>query len=184
MHTDLNVERLSPPAVSLNWGIGLPWYGVRTRSNHERIAAMVLSGKGYESYLPLYSVRRRGTNGTAAKTELPLFPGYLFCRFDVKKRLPILMTTGVLSVLGSGNEPLAIPEEEIEKVKAILRSGLASQPCANLQEGQRVRVIDGSLAGVEGMLVKKKSQFRMVICISTLERSISVEIDGVRLAAI
>jgi transcriptional antiterminator NusG len=184
MHTELIVPRFSPPVSSLNWGVGLPWYGVRTRSNHERIAAMVLSGKGYESYLPLYSIRRRGTNHTPAKTELPLFPGYLFCRFDVKKRLPILMTTGVLSVLGSGNEPLAIPEEEIEKVKAILRSGLAAQPCANLKEGQRVRVTDGSLAGVEGILVKKKSQSRMVISVGTLQRSISVEIDGVRLAAI
>jgi transcription antitermination factor NusG len=117
------------------------------------------------------------------EVELPLFPGYVFCRFDAKKRLPILMTTGVISVLGFGKEPAPIPDEEIEAVKAILRSGLPAEPCAFLREGQRVRVIHGSLDGVEGILVKKKNQCRMVISVAMLQRSISVEIEGDWLAA-
>jgi transcription antitermination factor NusG len=118
------------------------------------------------------------------KSERPLFPGYVFCRFDAKKRLPILTTTGVISVLGFGREPAAIPDDEIEVVKAVLRSGVPAEPCAYLREGQRVRVTSGSLEGVEGLLVKKKNQCRMVISVTMLQRSISVEIEGERLAAL
>ena len=160
-----------------------PWYGIRTRSNHERVAAMVLSGKGYDPYLPVYRVRHRRAD-SVIQSEHPLFPGYVFCRFEATKRLPILMTTGVISVVGYGKEPVAIPDEEIEAVKAVLRSGLPAEPCAYLREGQRVRVTTGSLEGVEGILVKKRNEFRMVVSVTMLQRSISVEIDGDRLAAI
>lgn len=162
----------------------LPWYGIRTRSNHERVAAIVLQGKGYEPYLPVYSIRRRQVGKALVESQLPLFPGYVFCRFDAKKRLPILMTTGVISVVGIGKEPAAIPDEEIEAVQAVLRAGLTAEPCAFLREGQRVRVTDGSLAGVEGFLVKKKNECRMVISVTMLQRSISVEIEGERLVAV
>jgi transcription antitermination factor NusG len=177
------------PSISVHSGLDLPvgplpWYGVRTRSNHERVAALVLRGKGYDPYLPLYSLRRRRADDTVVESELPLFPGYVFCRFDAKKRLPILMTTGVISVVGFGKEPAPIPDEEIEAITAVLRSGLPAEPCAYLREGQRVRVTNGSLDGVEGILVKKKSQLRMVVSVTMLQRSISVEIDGDRLVAI
>jgi transcriptional antiterminator NusG len=158
-----------------------PWYGVRTRSNHEKVASTVLRGKGYDPYLPVYKLRRSGQD-VQGGGEHPLFPGYVFCRFDLKKRLPILMTTGVISVLGFGKHPAAIPDEEIEAVKAVLRSGLPAEPCAYLREGQRIRVNSGSLDGVEGILVKKKNQYRMVVSVTMLQRSISVEIDGDRLA--
>ena len=157
-----------------------PWYGIRTRSNYEKVAAVVIGSKGYEPYLPVYSVvRRRGD--VASKSEVPLFPGYFFCRFDATKRLPILMTAGVVTVLSFGKEPVPIPDEEIEAVKAILRSGLPASPCGYLREGQRVRVKSGSLEGIEGILVKKKNQFRVVVSVTMLQRSISVEIEAERL---
>lgn len=159
----------------------LPWYGIRTRSNYEKFTELALRGKGYEPYLPLYSRRRRRTDNVVVESELPLFPGYVFCRFEAAKRLPILMTTGVVSVLGFGNEPAAIPDEEIEAIKAVLESGLPAAPCAYLREGQRVRITHGSLEGLEGILLKKKSEFRMVVSVTMLQRSISVEIDGERL---
>lgn len=160
-----------------------PWYGIRTRSNQEKVVVVVLTGKGYDPYLPLYRLQRKRMN-VQRESEHPLFPGYVFCRFDVKKRLPILMTTGVISVLAFGKEPVAIPDEEIEAVKAVLRSGLPAQPCPYLNEGQCVRITDGPLKGVEGILVKKKSQFRLVISMTMLQRSIFVEIDGDRLVAV
>jgi transcription antitermination factor NusG len=159
-----------------------PWYGIRTRSNQENVAAIVLKGKGYDPYLPLYRVPRRSE--VRGESERPLFPGYIFCRFDVKKRLPILMTSGVVSVLGVGREPEPIPDAEIEAIKTVLRSGLLAEPCPYLREGQRVRINHGSLHGVEGILVKKKSQFRVVVSVTMLQRSISVEIDGDRLVAV
>src|ERR1700684_3837300 len=88
-----------------------PWYAIRTRSNHEKVAAMLLGGKGYEQYLPVYQVHRRRFE-SVIESEHPLFPGYVFCRFDVKTRLPILMTTGVVSIVGFGGEPAAIPDHE------------------------------------------------------------------------
>ena len=182
----MHIEELNTPAACFTPSDSLsqfPWYGIRTRSNYEKVTATVLAGKGYEPYLPTYSVgRRRGAS--VAQSELPLFRGYVFCRFDTTKRLPILMTTGVISILSFGKEPVPIPDEEIEAVRAVLRSGLAAEPCPYLREGQRVRVTNGSLEGVEGILVKKKNQFRMVVSVTILQRSISVEIDGDRLQAI
>jgi transcription antitermination factor NusG len=163
---------------------GFPWYGIRTRSNHEKVAASVLKGKGYDPYLPVYRVKRSRSEVQGDGGEYPLFPGYVFCRFDVKKRLPILMTTGVISVLGCGKEPAPIPDEEIEAVRAVLLSGFPAEPCPYLREGQRVRVKNGSLDGLEGILVKKKNKYRMVVSVTMLQRSISVEIDSDRLAAI
>jgi len=160
-----------------------PWYGIRTRPNHERVAATVLRGKGYEPYLPVYSLYRRRAK-VSVESQHPLFPGYVFCRFDANKRLPILTTSGVISVLGFGNEPAPIPDEEIEAVSAALCSGLPAVPCAYLREGQRVRVTQGSLLGVEGILLKQKNQVRMVISVTMLQRSISVEIDSDWLASI
>ena len=159
------------------------WYGIRTRSNYENVAAIVLKGKGYDPYLPVYRAHRRRFE-RAIESEYALFPGYVFCRFDAKKRLPILMTTGVVSIVGFGGEPAAIPDDEIEAVRAALRSGLHSEPCPYLREGQRVRVTHGSLDGMEGILLKKKNQLRMVISVSMLQRSISVEIDQDHLVAI
>jgi transcriptional antiterminator NusG len=183
MDTELIVPNISLTIGPESLTERFPWYGIRTRSNHERVAALVLRGKGYEPYLPLYRLHRRRA-GALIESEHPLFPGYVFCRFDAKRRLPILMTTGVISVVGIGKEPVAIPDDEIEAVRAVLRSGLPAEPCGYLREGQRVRVMNGSLDGVEGILVKKKNQFRMVVSVTMLQRSISVEIDGDRLAAI
>lgn len=160
-----------------------PWYGIRTRSNHERIAATVLTGKGYEPYLPLYA-SQEGSANRRIRSEHPLFPGYVFCRFDATKRLPILMTTGVISVLGFGKEPAPIPDVEIDAVRAVLQSGLPAKPHAYLREGQRVRVASGSLGGLEGIVVKKKNVCRMIVSVTMLQRSIAVEIDTDLLAPI
>lgn len=180
----VSVSASLPPLEADRHTENYPWYGIRTLSNHECVAAIVLKGKGYDPYLPVYSVRRRRADNVTVKRERPLFPGYVFCRFDAKKRLPILTSTGVISVVGFGREPAAIPDDEIEVVKAVLRSGIPAEPCAYLREGQRVRVISGSLEGVEGLLVKKKNQCRMVISVTMLQRSISVEIEGDRLVAL
>lgn len=153
-----------------------PWYGIRTKSNCERLTATVLQSKGYEHYLPVYRSRRRWSD-RVVETDQPLFPGYVFCRFDAKKRFPIVSTPGVVSVVGFGPEPAPISDMEIESVQAVLDSGLAAEPCPFLREGQRIRVKRGSLEGLEGILVKKKTDWRMVVSIAMLQRSVAVEID-------
>lgn len=154
----------------------LPWYGIRTRSNHEKVAATVLENKGYEQYLPVYRVKKRWSD-RVVESDRPLFPGYVFCRFDSQKQLPILTTPGVVSVIGFGKELAPIPDSEIEAIQSVLQSGIATEPCPYLREGQRVRVNRGSLEGIEGILVKKKNEWRMVLSVDTLQRSISIEID-------
>jgi len=153
-----------------------PWYGIRTRSRFEKIAAKVLENKGYVVYLPLLESRRRWSD-RVAEVHFPLFAGYLFCRFDPVQRLPIVTTPGVVSIIGLGKEPEAIPEEEIEAVQAVLRSGLAVGPWPYLREGERVRIVKGALDGLEGVLVKKKSQWRIVVSINLLQRSVAAEVD-------
>lgn len=185
MQTDFAYSQLNPqlnshPFASTSGQFAsdckLPWFGVRTRSNHEKVTASGLSFKGYDHYLPTYKSRKRWSD-RVVETDKPLFPGYVFCRFDPKVRLPILTTPGVVSVVGFGNEPAPIDDHELDAVQAVLLSGLHAEPCAYLREGQRIRVNQGSLTGLEGILIRKKSEWRMVVSVAMLQRSISVEID-------
>src|SRR5258708_18186997 len=125
------------------------WYGLRTKSRFEKVAAASLAYKGYENYLPTYRSRRQWCD-RVAEVEAPLFPGYVFCRFDLSKRLPILTIPGIVSVVGIGREPAAIPDDEIIAIETVLQAGLNAEPWPYLPAGQRVRIETGSLRGVEG----------------------------------
>jgi transcription antitermination factor NusG len=153
-----------------------PWYGIRTRSNRERVAAGVLAGKGFECYLPMHRSQRRWSDRIVS-TEAPLFPGYLFCRFNPKKRMPILTTPGIVQIVGFGSEPAPIPDAEIEAIHTVLNSSPDAEPCSYLRAGHRVRVQNGPLKDVEGILVKEKSNWRLVVSIEILQRSVWVEVD-------
>ena len=153
-----------------------PWYGIRTRSNQERNVAASFEGKGYECFLPMYRQRRRWSDRIVV-AEVPLFPGYVFCRFDFWQRLPIMTTLGVVSILGFGCDPAPIPDQEIQAIERVLQSGLAAEPHPFLRIGQRVRISHGALKGVEGVLLQKKSEWRLVVSVNMLQRSVSVELD-------
>ncbi len=153
-----------------------PWYAIRTKSNQERVASLSLANKGYDCYLPSYTERGHRTDRIVI-LERPLFPGYLFCRFDVRYRMPIITTPGIMSILGFGSEPLAIAETEIKAIQLLLGSGCAAKPCPFLRKGQRIRVNSGCMKGLEGILMEQKSSWRLVISVTILQRSVSVEID-------
>ena len=153
-----------------------PWYVVRLRSNFERIAASVLADRGYDAFLPLYRARRTWSD-RVKEIDVPLFPGYVFCRFDARSKLPVLMCPGVISILESSNGPVAVPEREIAAVQAILGSGLPFGACPFLQEGQPVIVERGPLKGTEGVVVRTKGAYRLVVSVYLLQRSVSAEID-------
>jgi transcription antitermination factor NusG len=174
------------PLIDLNAAGPLPgpfpWYGIRTRSNCEKMAAELVDSKGYATFLPVYRLRRRWSD-RVVETTPPLFPGYFFSRFDLSERVAILSTPGIVSIIGFANEPAPIPEVEIEAVQLLLKSGLTLEPCRLLQEGQRVRINHGALEGVEGLLLKKKSEWKFAVSIPLLQRSITVEIDPTSLTA-
>lgn len=153
-----------------------PWFALRTRSKSEQLAAAGLQAKGYEQYCPSYRVRRRWSDRTV-DLLVPLFPGYIFCRLQENERVSVLSTAGVAAIIGFGSQPTPIPDNEIEAIQAALSSGARVEPCPFLREGQRIRMGHGVLKGLEGILVKKKSEQRLVICVTLLQRSISVEVD-------
>ncbi len=153
-----------------------PWFALRVRSRHENTVATILSGKGYEWFVPLYKSRRLWSD-RIKEIQMSLFPGYVFCRFDLQQRFPILTTPGVVSVVGIGKCPIPIDDAEIAAIQAAVRSGLPSRPWPFLQTGQRVRVEYGPLCGLEGILLYVKGQRRLVLSVSLLQRSVAVEVD-------
>ncbi|MBZ5586328.1 MAG: hypothetical protein LAQ30_29905 [Acidobacteriia bacterium] len=155
----------------------LSWYAIRIQSRLGSVASATLRGKGYEEFLPLYRSRRRWSD-RVKELELPLFPGYLFCRFDVSDRLmPILTTPGVIGIVGAGKTPVPVDDEEIGAIRAILRSGLAAQPWPFLQVGAKVYIERGPLAGVEGIIANTDKVYRLVVSVNLLQRSVAVEVD-------
>ena len=154
-----------------------PWYALSVRSRYEKIVATILQGQGYEGFLPLYKCRRRWSD-RIKEIETPLFPGYLFCRFDIYNRLPILKIPGVQYVVGGTRIPNPIETSEIEALQAVIRTDATREPWPFLQIGDRVRIEYGSLAGVEGVLLHVKGRHRLVLSVTLLQRSVAVDIDS------
>jgi transcription antitermination factor NusG len=157
--------------------IELPWYVIRLRSNFERTASLSLQQKGYETYLPVFHYRSRNTAGRMKESERPVFPGYTFCRLDVRQRLPILQSPGVVSILGSPAGPIPIENHEVEDLKRMLASDLPVGTLPLLSKGQYVVVSDGPLTGIKGFIVEVKARLRIVLSISLLNRSVYAEVD-------
>jgi transcription antitermination factor NusG len=154
-----------------------PWYALQLRPRHEKLVATTLVNKGYEGFLPLYRKKSRWSD-RIKEIELPLFDGYLFCRFDINKRLPILITPGVMRIVGFGKIPHPVEDQEIAALQSICISGLQAEPWPYIRIGQRVRIDRGSLAGVEGIITDNKKGFRrLIVSVTLLQRSVSVEID-------
>jgi transcription antitermination factor NusG len=153
------------------------WYALHTKPRHEHLVNSALRHKGFAPFFPVRRSRRRWSD-RIKEIEQALFPGYVFCRFDVQNRLPILTTPGVDYVVGSGRTPIPIADSEIESLQAVQRLGLHYQLCPYFHVGQRVRVEYGSLANLEGLLVRIKNQDRLVVSVTLLQRSVAVEIDS------
>ena len=157
-------------------GERLSWYAIEVACQKEKLVASVLSEKGYECYLPLYS-KRSVWSDRIRVTSIPLFCGYVFSRLDIQYRLPVLVTPGVRSIVGHGKIPVAVPERDLEAVRVVLTNGFPIEPCERLQEGDRVRVTKGPLTGVEGSFLRYRGSYRLILSVSLIERSIAVEID-------
>ncbi len=157
--------------------VGLPqWFALAVKPRFDKSVARTLDTKGFETFLPLY--KKRHNYGTRCKEfELPLFPGYVFCRFNALMRLPIVTTPGVTQILGSGNTPLALSETEIASLQIAMKAQLPMQPFPFLQVGQRVRIEEGVLAGVVGTIVSVKRSVNLVLSVTLLQRSVLLEIN-------
>lgn len=151
------------------------WFALTAKPRHEKAVSQSLRSKGLEVFLPLYRLRHKWSDRMKA-VDLPLFPGYVFCRFNSDCRLPVLTTPGVKSIVGFSNRPVPVSDEEIAGVQTILASGLPAQPWPYLSAGQSVRIERGSLAGIEGVLLHEKDSMRVVVSVELLRRAVAVEI--------
>ncbi len=154
----------------------LQWFAVQVKPRAEKVVAAIAANKGYEEFLPLQKVRRRWSDRVKL-LDLPLFPGYLFCKLRAENRLPLLTIPGVCGLIGVGKTPLPIEDAEIENIQAAVRSGLWAEPCAFLSSGQLVRLEEGPLVGMEGFYVESRKQHRIIVSVTLLKRSIEIEIE-------
>lgn len=159
------------------------WFALQVRSRWEAPTAELLRGKGFETLLPTYMAKRKWSDRVKV-VEAPLFPGYVFCRFDVHNRLPILITPGVLSVVGRGKTPVAVDDSEIRSIQAAVGSGIELEPWPYIEVGERVRIQDNVLDGMEGILTSFKGGHRVIISVTLLRRSVALEIDRSRIAPV
>jgi transcription antitermination factor NusG len=153
------------------------WFAVRAKTTHEKRVAALFERKGYEWFLPQYQARRRWSD-RVKQVELPLFPGYVFCRFVSEERIAILTTPSVLGIAGIGKDPLPVDESEIEAIRRVLDKGFGLKPEPFLEVGRRVRINGGSLEGVEGMIESIRHKDRLILSVTLLQRSVSVDIDS------
>lgn len=154
------------------------WFAVYTQSRHEKSLAKYLDHRRIENYLPLYSSKRKWSDGSRVTLSLPLFPGYVFVRIARDERIRVLTLPGALQIItGTGGELSPISDAVIHA----LRDGLSErevEPYPLLTEGQRARIRSGALAGMEGVVIRHKSNLRVVLTIEMIMRSIAVEVDG------
>jgi transcription elongation factor/antiterminator RfaH len=155
------------------------WYATYTRSKHEQKVNDRLEKKNIETFLPLIE-RWSRRKDRRKKILLPLFPGYLFIRaeMDARTHLEILKTDSVVRILCYDGKPAPIPDEQIDAIQILIKNGMAVSPHPYLREGMKVRVVNGPLNGLEGILIKAKpNKHRLVLSVDLIQESVSVEID-------
>ena len=153
------------------------WFAVYTTCRHEKRVARNLEQRQIEHFLPIYRTQHTWKDGSRATLDLPLFPGYVFVHIDLHDRVGVLEVPGVVSMIGSARQPAPLPDLEVEALQAGLDPTKA-EPHPLLTVGQRVRIKRGALAGVEGIVVRKKTGLQVVVTLSLLMQSIAIEING------
>jgi transcription antitermination factor NusG len=153
------------------------WYAAYTRANHEVRVTQQLARRSVEHFLPQYESVRRWKD-RRVKLQMPLFPGYVFVRLAVRDRLRVLEIPSVARLVGFNGHPAILPDKEIEALRTAVVAQLRTQPHPYLAVGRRVRITRGPLAGVEGILVRRKSVLRVVLSLDLIARSAAVEVDA------
>jgi transcription antitermination factor NusG len=153
------------------------WFAFRVRPRHEKTVALQLGEKEEHYFLPLIREKRKWAN-RLSNVDLPLFPGYIFCRASRSALLPILRTTGIIDVLRAGSHPLHVDEQEIHAVKKAVSANVDIEACPYIDSGQKVYVSDGPLTGLVGVVVNFRNARRLVLSMTLLHRSILAELDA------
>jgi transcription antitermination factor NusG len=159
------------------------WYALYTCAQHEKRVAAELTQRSVENFLPVYSSVRRWKDRRVT-LDLPLFPGYVFVRMALRDRLRVVQVPSAVRLVGFGGVAAALPETEMEIVRAGLSRGLRAEPHPFLTVGRRVRITGGPFAGLEGILNHKKSALRVVVSLELIQRSVAVDVDAADVQAV
>jgi transcriptional antiterminator NusG len=155
-----------------------PWYALTVKHQHEMAARSALEFNGFEALAPTYRARRHWSD-RVKEIDLPLFSGYVFCRFAFTERIKVIDVPGVAKVVEFGGAPAEISEAEIAAIRVVMDSKFPVQPWPHLKAGDRVRVERGPLRGVEGTLLREeRDRLQLVIGIEMLQRSLAVEVEA------
>ena len=152
------------------------WFAVFTSPRHEKRVAQHFTARSIEFYLPLYHPTHQWKHRGNIQLDLPLFPSYLFVRIAPRERMRVLPVPGVLNIVGTNQELSSVPDEYIDSIRAGLDL-CKIEPHPYLTVGERVRIIKGPLIGMEGILLRKKNEFRVVITLEMICQSVVLEID-------
>jgi transcription antitermination factor NusG len=164
------VDRNSPEAEP-------HWYAACTRPRHEKRVAEQLVERAVECFLPQYESVRRWKD-RRLRLQLPLFPGYIFVRITLGERLRVLDVPSVVRLVGFNGKPAPLPDDEMERLRNGLNASLRAEPHSFLAAGRRVRIVRGPLEGFEGILLRRRSVFRVVLSLELIQRSICIEVDS------
>ena len=168
---------LNPQDSSVRLPDSAPWFALYTRHQHEKVVAEMLAAKGFEAFLPLYDSMRLWKD-RKKMISLPLFPCYVFVRGPLERKLAMITTPGVHMILYRGENVALIPGEEMQAIQKAVEGPFCVEPHPYLKCGERVRVKRGSLEGVEGVLVRKKNLYRLVLSVNMVAQSVAVEINA------
>jgi transcription antitermination factor NusG len=166
--------------VSVQWPIETAisqWHVVYTSANHEKRVSQQLQERSVQHFLPLYE-SVRSWKDRRVKLQLPLFPGYVFVRLSSWERPKVLQVHGIARLVGFNGQPAVLADEEIEALRTYTMTSLGVEPHPYLRVGRRVRIRRGTLAGMEGILVRRKNTLRVVLSVELIMRSVSVEVDA------
>jgi transcription antitermination factor NusG len=152
------------------------WYAVRVKPRHEKLAAEHLEGRGFNTLLPLARSTRVWRH-RASTASVPVFDGYVFCQFDVTRRLPVLTAPGVLYVLGTSEGPVPIKQSELRSLRIIIQSNLPLTPWQTYTPGTDVLIVSGPLLGARGKVLDVANDRKLIVSVSLLQRSLAVQLD-------
>ena len=165
----------------------LCWYACYTRGRHEKKVASHLDARRIETFLPVHRLEVQWSDRRKT-VDRPLFPSYVFARFRTSELPQVLNTRGLVTIIRAGGALAVIPDQEIENVRrfadAITGHRIVPEREALIEPGDRVRVLTGPLAGIEGAVVVRRGRRRLLVALSTVGEGLMVDLDDACLQAI
>jgi len=176
-------ERRQPIIEPIRFGLSLlyymyaahPWFALQTRPKNERKVERLLKQKGYDCFTPIYRSKRKWSDRTI-ELDFPLFPGYVFCRFNPSALGRAIATQGVTRVVGFGGAPAEVAREEVDALQILARSSFLREPWKYLPDGTLVLVETGPLAGIQGVISADENKRHLIISVTLLQQSVAIRL--------